>query len=485
MKRILLFTAFIFICANTFAGGLASSTYRWRNNDGNEKTATWKAAAGTGVQISNFDPIRLRIGYSNTGEEAYRFYPKHALTLKDYANDTTIVLSDDPNTTDPFVITSSQYVTDGEPTTMQIYTSNFSPGKVITQQHTDLTQLEPGKVTEIEWCIKPTKYVKPGTQYYFIGLEMNDFPPADLSTSYDIQGTPADTVVSYAARASGNKINIKFTTALNNHDHFVLQQSADNVSFSSVDTIPGGIGTEFKAEVPISSISGGATYEGDRYYRFILYDANKKPTIDRSKKFVFKTYVDLKSFTVSNTGGPIYVDIVTQTEHFQHHGYIYRSYGDKYDRNSYQYIETIFSKGYTDNQPTSYRFWDGTAIVPNGTYVHYVFVWWEGGIEKRSPIRTILIGGNQGFAKTASTELTFNVYPNPATSGKVSFDLKGYTGKTLTATLTSLYGKQLNKQTFNVNATERYTLDAHTSPGTYILNISGDGVTKSNKVLLQ
>ncbi|RCH55616.1 hypothetical protein DJ568_06920 [Mucilaginibacter hurinus] len=485
MNKILLSIAIVLICANTFAGVFATSGYRWRNDNGNEKTATWSAAAHTGTQISNFNPIRLRIGYYNTNEDInINLSVTHVLRNKSAADADYKVLTSDPNTTDAFIITSSKYVTNGQPTTSQIFSNDFIPGKVVTQAGTGGMILKHGQSTEIEWCIKPTKHVKQGTAYYFIGLDvLGPFEPAPLSTSADIHGAPADTVASYTARPSGNKINVNFITALNNHDHFILQESSDNINFYSVDTIPGGIGTNFKAELPISGVT---SYEGTRYYRFVLYDANNKATIDRSKKFTFKAYVDIKTFQVTSNNGysPVKIDIITQSEHFHHHGAIYRSYGDKYDRNSYKYVGTIFSKGFTHNMPSTYRYWDTEIIVLKDTYVHYVFVWWEGGMEKRSPIRSVLVKSNY-LSHSAPTDVTFNIYPNPATSGKVSFDLKAYKGKALTATLTTLYGKQLTKQTFNVNTTEHYTLDVATSPGTYILNIAAEGINKSGKVLLQ
>jgi len=77
-----------------------------------------------------------------------------------------------------------------------------------------------------------------------------------------------------------------------------------------------------------------------------------------------------------------------------------------------------------------------------------------------------------------------NVYPNPSPT-VVNFNLKGYQGKTFTAVLTNLYGKQIGTQTFKVNSTGNYTLPGVATTGTYILNINGDKLIKSSRVLVQ
>ncbi|MEI6680618.1 MAG: hypothetical protein WCL21_18560, partial [Mariniphaga sp.] len=64
----LVFLIFLISTVNVFGGGGGVNKmhgYRWRNDDGSETTATWKAAVNTGVTISSANTnFRLRIAHS-------------------------------------------------------------------------------------------------------------------------------------------------------------------------------------------------------------------------------------------------------------------------------------------------------------------------------------------------------------------------------------------------------------------------------------
>ncbi|RYZ98660.1 MAG: hypothetical protein EOP47_18780, partial [Sphingobacteriaceae bacterium] len=66
MKKLLLF-AFLLLASysNVFAY-LTQGHFRWRNNDGTETTATWKAGQDTAIKITDHKAIRLRIEISNS-----------------------------------------------------------------------------------------------------------------------------------------------------------------------------------------------------------------------------------------------------------------------------------------------------------------------------------------------------------------------------------------------------------------------------------
>jgi hypothetical protein len=67
-----------------------------------------------------------------------------------------------------------------------------------------------------------------------------------------------------------------------------------------------------------------------------------------------------------------------------------------------------------------------------------------------------------------NNSLVLSVYPNPGASN-VNLTLKGYQGKTFTAALTSLYGKQLGAKTFSVSEDQTYTLTTNIVAGVYVL----------------
>ena len=70
MKKILILIVLLTAYSNIFAF-LTQANWRWRNDDGSETTATWKAAQNTHPMIahdSTGDILRLRLEvYNNTG----------------------------------------------------------------------------------------------------------------------------------------------------------------------------------------------------------------------------------------------------------------------------------------------------------------------------------------------------------------------------------------------------------------------------------
>src|SRR5436853_4589445 len=68
MKKIIIVIGLLVACSNTFAF-LTQANWRWRNDDGSETTATWKANENTQAVLSITGEIwRLRLEvYNNTG----------------------------------------------------------------------------------------------------------------------------------------------------------------------------------------------------------------------------------------------------------------------------------------------------------------------------------------------------------------------------------------------------------------------------------
>mgnify|MGYP001091174613 FL=1 len=58
MNKILYFLTIMLLISAEATASLRMTSYRWRNDDGNETTATWRAAQSTPITISNTtDPL--------------------------------------------------------------------------------------------------------------------------------------------------------------------------------------------------------------------------------------------------------------------------------------------------------------------------------------------------------------------------------------------------------------------------------------------
>ena len=164
MKKVLLLAVMLIATCQLFAF-TTQGVWRWRNNDGTETTATWRAEQNTPIMISSTDSIlRLRIEMYNNGsgglldgalfEDSSNEEGSHWDTIKLEANSNAFVLAG-----------TNEFVDDLEPTTSQLsgQVFTFEAGKVIVS-----TELLPaqtvsrGARTEIEYVFKPSANIKPG-----------------------------------------------------------------------------------------------------------------------------------------------------------------------------------------------------------------------------------------------------------------------------------------------------------------------------------
>jgi len=149
------------------------SKYRWRNNDGNQATATWKAAENTAITLTSMtETIRFRGEYYCTGGSLtlghYLSYSKNGGTTWTEINETT---------TNDFMLVTTTEVAHGVATTNQLGSSTggtFTGGKVIAQNTPSMAMtMADGARTEMEWVIKPTAAVQNNTTYLFENRSVN------------------------------------------------------------------------------------------------------------------------------------------------------------------------------------------------------------------------------------------------------------------------------------------------------------------------
>jgi hypothetical protein len=151
--------------------------YRWRNNDGNEATATWRAAENTAISLSDtITVLRGRIELQNNSGATH--------TINEYleysSNSGATWTSMTNSATDAFRYVTTANVTNGASTTNQMGSSTvgvFQAGKIISDipSGTNLT-IVTGNKTEYEWVIKPTGSLLPMSTYIFRSSSQGSTP---------------------------------------------------------------------------------------------------------------------------------------------------------------------------------------------------------------------------------------------------------------------------------------------------------------------
>ena len=191
MKKILLLLLLCCTVSVSFAF-TTQNNWRWRNDNGGESSATWKAAQNKPIIVRSVDSvIRLRIQFNNTTGDV-----KGINSNLQYASAPDgpwrYVTSLQGN--NAFVLANANsYIPDLAATTRQITGSAnpFAAGKVLVRTTTLALQMANNTSTEFEYCLKPTGNISPGTVYYF-RVPGNDYPVAlpTLQTSATINVNP-------------------------------------------------------------------------------------------------------------------------------------------------------------------------------------------------------------------------------------------------------------------------------------------------------
>jgi len=169
MKRYVFTFLLLLLGSTQIYASLRQTKYRWRNDDGDETTATWMAAANTPVELSNLNTVlRLRIEFDNANDMGE--FSELAPTLQYSSNGGGTWTTIGNNTGNAFVYVSSGFVADGTATTNQITgtAGSYTAGKIISAVPTmPWPSLYDGQKTEYEWVIQPTENILPSATYIF------------------------------------------------------------------------------------------------------------------------------------------------------------------------------------------------------------------------------------------------------------------------------------------------------------------------------
>lgn len=221
---LLLFMLISSMAMATISPILEQSKYRWRNNNGNEATATWKAAENTAITLTDAnETLRLRAEYySSFGSSTLGHFIAYS---KDGGTTWRTVTESDTN---DFMLVVSTVVNHGDNTTNQLGTSSggtYTAGKVISQANPSMTMtIGADERMEVEWVIKPTLFVQNSTTYLFENRSVNvTNMQAVLNTDFNCT-MPALTVPPSIERCGSGTVTL--TGSLNTSGGTIIWRSA-------------------------------------------------------------------------------------------------------------------------------------------------------------------------------------------------------------------------------------------------------------------
>jgi hypothetical protein len=202
MKRIFIFICLCCLFISDIQASLRQTNYRWRNDDGDETTASWIAGENTAITTPNTTPtLRLRMEFDNANGFGDFSTLDENLQYSDDGGVTWVSIS--TNATNAFVYTTSAWVNNGLVTTNQIVTptlGTYVAGRVVNTPSAP-QNLQDGERTEYEWVIKPTTNAIPGATYIFQTPDQEDFPLnfPTLTITPICSGTPTAGSINAAA----------------------------------------------------------------------------------------------------------------------------------------------------------------------------------------------------------------------------------------------------------------------------------------------
>jgi hypothetical protein len=255
-ERILFFIVFAAISFQTFAN-MQTTGWRWRNDDGDLKTATWATTDDrVPVTITKDQTIRLRVRYDNPFGDADQnftttglvYATKEAVHLQyennpespnytgnedfDISGANAVFTSVGPDAFFDFATTAN--VTDGSETESAGIVFNslntgdmqsaWTAGKFMSTSQSVV--VAHNTYTEVEYAIKPTEHCESGTYYFFGGGSDNIIHPGTTK----LETFPELTIDLSSAVINKTAPEIKVSTGADRIRVFALPQGKVNVS---------------------------------------------------------------------------------------------------------------------------------------------------------------------------------------------------------------------------------------------------------------
>lgn len=263
MKKIIILVTFLCAYSNIFAL-LTQANWRWRNDDGSETTATWKANQNVqAVQTVVGEVWRLRLEVYNNSGSSQPFVDTLQYATSASGPWTSVDVTAGSNAFQ--IAAASAYVAQDDPTTAQLagVAYPFAAGKVMVGSSIlQNISLNDQQRTEFEWAIQSTANATPNTVYYF-----------------RMWGTTAylDSTSTYPSLITAGILPIKFTgfSAVRDDKRIRLQWGTSSEQNNGSFEIERS--TDAKTWKPIASVSGNNSTAISSYTQ---YDASPLPGIN-------------------------------------------------------------------------------------------------------------------------------------------------------------------------------------------------------------
>ncbi|MBA4387868.1 MAG: hypothetical protein C0404_07795 [Verrucomicrobia bacterium] len=196
-----------------FGGSLAQESYRWRNDDGSEIAATWKAGTNTAITgVARGQNIRLRFSVRETGG-AVAGTVSGSLQYATATNGPWTALGTDDLT--PFAMTATAQFATGDLTSAQLGSGPFVAGACVEgpATATPSTSISPTNFSNFEYCFRATAKAAGNTKYYFQISGLSGYSQrAELTIAAGEANEPPD--IRSALAAGGSVVsNFSYTIA--------------------------------------------------------------------------------------------------------------------------------------------------------------------------------------------------------------------------------------------------------------------------------
>ncbi|MDP4210273.1 MAG: RICIN domain-containing protein [Bacteroidota bacterium] len=180
-------------CFNTLnASYISQRNWRWRNDNGTETSATWKAAENTTITLNDLNTLRLRLELDNNTGDSLNFDKELQFATNKRGPWKRVGYI--AGNSEFMLACKNDFVKDGQTTTQQLTGSSanlFKNGKVLVSSEENYQMLKSKTKTEYEWVIKPTENIEKNTTYYFRS-PVGDYPVElpSVAASADIPCKP-------------------------------------------------------------------------------------------------------------------------------------------------------------------------------------------------------------------------------------------------------------------------------------------------------
>ncbi len=172
VKQLLLLLIFTGMLLPAFAIAPGQGNWRWRNDDGDETNASWKADENTPITLTHKNNIRLRVAIGNNSEGTL---PSTRINLEySYDQETSWFRIEDDPEVGHFVFGSSLFFTNQDLSTQPLVglpacCNDFVDGYLFDTYHLEnkYPELDEGEGTELEFSIRATDNALDATEYAF------------------------------------------------------------------------------------------------------------------------------------------------------------------------------------------------------------------------------------------------------------------------------------------------------------------------------